>query len=130
MQKLESERGQGRDDYPVRAVWNSILAGIVYQHPSIESLRKELMRNAELRQLYAWVFPDYMWKTIYRKRSAVERVNSRLDESFGFEKHFIRGIKKMKLRCCLALMVILAMAYGRVKEKQTKHIRSLVHPAA
>jgi len=73
---------------------------------------------------------SYMWKTIYKKRPAVERVNSRLDESFGFEKHFIRGIKKMKLRCCLALMVILAMAYGRVKEKQTKHIRSLVHPAA
>ena len=38
MQKLESERGKGRDDYPVRAMWNSILAGVVYQHPSIESL--------------------------------------------------------------------------------------------
>jgi hypothetical protein len=73
---------------------------------------------------------SYMWKTIYKKRSSVERVNSRLDESFGFEKHFIRGIKKMKLRCCLALMVMLAMAYGRVKEKQTDRIRSLVQPAA
>src|SRR6056297_162951 len=51
MRKLESQRGNGRNDYPVRAVWNSILAGIVYQHPSIESLRRELKRNAELRQL-------------------------------------------------------------------------------
>jgi len=51
MRALEQKRGKGRDDYPVRAVWNSILAGIVYQHPSIESLRRELLRNAQLRQL-------------------------------------------------------------------------------
>jgi hypothetical protein len=35
MKKLEQERGKGRHDYPVRVVWNSILAGIVYQHPSL-----------------------------------------------------------------------------------------------
>lgn len=29
MHHLELERGQGRNDYPVRAVWNSVLAGIV-----------------------------------------------------------------------------------------------------
>ena len=26
MQKLEHDRGKGRDDYPVRCAWNSILA--------------------------------------------------------------------------------------------------------
>ncbi|MFH1964455.1 MAG: transposase, partial [Acidobacteriota bacterium] len=51
MVKLENQRGKGRDDYPVRAVWNSILAGIVFQHESIESLRRELSRNGELRDL-------------------------------------------------------------------------------
>ena len=51
MQRLEKERAHGRDDYPVRAVWNSLLAGIVYQHPSIESLRRELMRNETLLAL-------------------------------------------------------------------------------
>jgi hypothetical protein len=49
MRKLEDERGKGRDDYPVRAVWNSILAGVVFQHISVESLRRELSRNAQLR---------------------------------------------------------------------------------
>jgi hypothetical protein len=44
MQKLEYERGNGRDDYPVRAMWNSILAGVVFEHPSVESLRRELSR--------------------------------------------------------------------------------------
>ena len=27
MRHLEADRGQGRDDYPLRAVWNSLLAG-------------------------------------------------------------------------------------------------------
>ena len=48
MGRLESFRSKGRNDYPVRAIWNSILAGIVYQHQSIESLRRELMRTAQI----------------------------------------------------------------------------------
>ncbi len=51
MQNLERERDRGRDDYPVRAVWNSILAGAIYQHPSVESLRRELSRNNQLRRM-------------------------------------------------------------------------------
>ncbi|MBN2311657.1 MAG: alpha-L-fucosidase [Candidatus Hydrogenedentes bacterium] len=51
MQALEAERKGRRDDYPLRAVWNSLLAGLVFQHPTIESLRRELRRNAELRQV-------------------------------------------------------------------------------
>jgi len=73
---------------------------------------------------------SYKWKDVYKKRSSVERVNGRLDESFCFEKHFIRGMKKMKLRCSLALVVMLGMAYGRIKQKQPDKLRSLVQPAA
>jgi len=49
MRLLERARGRGRDDYPVRAVWNSLLAGVVYQHPSVASLRRELLRSASER---------------------------------------------------------------------------------
>lgn len=49
MEKLEKEHKNGRDDYPVRAMWNAILAGVVYQHISVESLRRELSRNGQLR---------------------------------------------------------------------------------
>ncbi len=69
---------------------------------------------------------SYQWKTQYKKRTAVERVNSRLDVSFGFEHHFIRGLKKMRLRMGLALVVMLAMALGRAKEKRLDMLRSLV----
>jgi transposase len=69
---------------------------------------------------------SYKWDRQYNNRTSVERVNGRLDESFGFEKHYIRGMKKMKVRCGLALCVMLAMALARIKEKQEDKIRSLV----
>ena len=69
---------------------------------------------------------SYAWKKLYKGRTAVERVNSRLDVSFGFELHTIRGLKKMKLRVGLALCVMLAMALGRIRENQTDRLRSLV----
>src|SRR5690625_2509836 len=49
MLTLEKQRKNGRNDYPIRAIWNTILAGIVFEHKSIESLRRELSRNAQLR---------------------------------------------------------------------------------
>jgi hypothetical protein len=69
---------------------------------------------------------SYAWEREYNKRTAVERVNSRFDVSFGFEKHFIRGQKKMEMRVGLALCVMLAMAVGRIKEHQKELVRSLV----
>ena len=51
MQLLEAGRGHGRNDYPVRPMWNSLIAGFVFQHPSIAALRRELLRNVQLRDL-------------------------------------------------------------------------------
>ena len=69
------------------------------------------------------------WDRLYDKRTSVERVNSRLDVSFGFENHTIRGLTKMETRCCLALVVMLAMAVGRIKANQAKKMRSLLKAA-
>jgi hypothetical protein len=92
MRKLEKERGKGRDDYPIRAVWNSILAGIVYQHPSIESLRRELLRNGQLREICGFdlylgervVPPAYVYTRFCRKlmicADEVEKIFLRLGE--------------------------------------------------
>jgi hypothetical protein len=73
---------------------------------------------------------SYAWETGYKRRTAVERVNSRLDGSFQFERHYIRGKKKMQLRIGLALVVMLAMAVGHLKEGEKQKIRSLVQPRA
>lgn len=72
----------------------------------------------------------YRWKRHYDRRSAVERVNSRLDVSFGFEDHFIRGLAKMRLKVDLALVVMLTLALGRVREKRKESLGSLVSAAA
>ena len=72
---------------------------------------------------------SYAWKDHYDQRSAVERVNSRLAGAFGFDDPFIRGLAKMRLRCTLALSIMLAMALGRIQTGQREHLRSLTKSA-
>jgi len=72
---------------------------------------------------------SYKWKDLYNKRTSVERLNSRIETSFGFDKHYIRGLEKMELFCCLSLSVMLAMALGRAQENKMNLIRSLVRIA-
>jgi hypothetical protein len=68
------------------------------------------------------------WKTAYARRTAVERVNSRIDRVLGFELHFIRGQAKMEARVTLGLVVLLAMALGRIRADQAELMRSLTAP--
>ena len=72
---------------------------------------------------------SYKWERECDHRTAVERVNSRRDVSFGFEVHTIRGLKKMHMRSGLALIVMLAMALGRIRQQHPEHVRSLVWSA-
>ena len=62
--------------------------------------------------------PQKKWKGCHDRRTAVERINRRLDTSFGFEKHTIHGLTKMSTHCWLALVVMLAMAVGRINANQ------------
>ena len=48
-QILEKERKNGRNDYPVRTMLNLIYAMKIFGHRSIESFRRELNRNSQLR---------------------------------------------------------------------------------
>jgi hypothetical protein len=68
------------------------------------------------------------WQRGYNRRSALERINNRIDHSFGFETHFIRGKAKMQTRVGLALAVMMAMALGHVKAGRLDQMRSLVRP--
>ena len=47
--KLENERKNGRNDYPVRTMLNLIYAMKIFGHRSVESFRRELGRNSQLR---------------------------------------------------------------------------------
>jgi hypothetical protein len=70
------------------------------------------------------------WKRAYNRRSSLERINSRLDNDFCFEKHYIRGKAKMQTRVGLAMAVMMAMALGHVRAGRMKQMRSLVRPIA
>ena len=48
-ESIENTRKNGRNDYPVRVMLNLIYAMKIFGHRSVESFRKELSRNAELR---------------------------------------------------------------------------------
>lgn len=103
MKVLEGERKGRRDDYPIRAVWNSILAGIVYQHASIESLRRELLRNGELREACGFdpalgekAVPSKdaystMLKKLMKKQQGIDRM---FDELIGELKKFLPELGK------------------------------------
>jgi len=72
--------------------------------------------------------PSDKWAREYKTRTAVERVNSRIDQVLGFERHFIRGEQKMRLRLTLGFVVMLAMAVGRIRAGQKEQMRSLTMP--
>lgn len=89
MRELEKERGKGRDDYPVRAMWNSILAGVVYGHESIESLRRELSRNGQLRLMCrfrngkvpkAYIYSRFLKKLFEKEEKVNEIFNKLVDQ--------------------------------------------------
>ncbi len=67
----------------------------------------------------------YKWKKNYKSRTAVERINSRLDVSFGFERHTIRGLEKMKLCLGISMIVMLSMAVGSIRVGRKDMMRSL-----
>jgi len=50
IRELKIRRGNGRNTYPVVPMWNAVLAGIIYQHPTPAALLRELRRNGELRE--------------------------------------------------------------------------------
>ena len=50
---LQQQRGRGRNDFPVQAMWRATIAGIVFQPDSVEHLVRELHRNFGILQISA-----------------------------------------------------------------------------
>jgi hypothetical protein len=71
----------------------------------------------------------YKWSRLYAGRTAVERVNSRLDVSFGFETKRVRGMKKMDLMSALAFAIMNTLAVGSIIDKKPERMRSLMWAA-
>ena len=66
------------------------------------------------------------FQRIYKQRTAVERVNGRLDRDFRLENHTIRGLKKMSLAVSMRFLVMVGFALSKLKLGQRKHLASWV----
>ena len=51
MRRLEIKRANGRDDYPIRVMWNLTIAMKVFGHRTVASFRREAARNSQLRKI-------------------------------------------------------------------------------
>jgi hypothetical protein len=63
------------------------------------------------------------FETIYRKRVAVERVNSRLKDKRRLDSHCFRGLDKINLHCTLSVLAMNAMALVKVKTGPAQELR-------
>ena len=99
---LHKMRGNGRNDWPCEAMWNSFVASFLFEHPTVEALLRELKRNSQLRNLCGFVprsvkQKDGTWK-IYTAPSEssyskflknLMKCQKELDELFGEEVGFM-----------------------------------------
>lgn len=81
----------------------------------------------EDRRIFTPVARDsYKWHELYKQRTAVERVNSRIDGIFGFENHTVRGLEKMSFRVTFAFILMLSFAVGKIMENKQTDIRKFL----
>lgn len=65
------------------------------------------------------------WKRIYNKRTALERINGRLDRDFNLENNKVRGLKKATVMIDIMMIGMLAMAKGHIINNHPENIRKL-----
>lgn len=58
---LEEKRGKGRNDFPIRVMLNLVYAMKIFGHRSVESFRRELSRNSQLRKVCGLKDEDYLY---------------------------------------------------------------------
>jgi len=65
------------------------------------------------------------WHKLYNKRTALERINGRMDRDFNLENHKVRGLKKAKVMIDIMMIGMMAMAKGHIINKHPENIRKL-----
>ena len=99
--------GQVRAGAKSRVVRTKVDAGNLRQHPALPP-------------------STLKWKRLYRKRSAMERINSRVADGFMLHSHYLRGRQSMELKITISMTVMLAAANFAMQLNKPEQIRSLV----
>jgi len=64
-------------------------------------------------------------KRVYRLRSAVERVNSRLKEQLSLERHRVRGLGRITVHALLCMIAMLLNALAALRLNRVDKARSI-----
>ncbi len=84
----------------------------------------------DYRRLCAIPRSSKNWSKLYNRRVSVERAFSRLKEFRKLNNSHVRGLPKIELHCCLAILVMQAMALGKVKTEGIQEARNNVKKVA
>lgn len=63
------------------------------------------------------------WQTLYHKRVAAERCNSRLKETRRLARHQFRGFERISIHATLAVLAMMAVALSKAKNGQFEEVR-------
>jgi IS5 family transposase len=66
------------------------------------------------------------WQRLYRLRTAVERVNSRVKDLLGLAAITVRGKAKVTVKAMLSLLVMLAAGVGMARRNRLRELRLLL----
>ena len=111
---LETGRGRGRNDYPVRTMWRALVAGFVFQHASIQSLLRELGRNPQLLEICGFDPLPFQGAPVTKLRQGTQgpravthpsAVRSTVPSHWNFSRFLTRVVLLEKERGLVSAMV-------------------------
>ncbi len=70
------------------------------------------------------------WKRKHRKRSSLERPNSRLAEGCMPHSHYLRGQGNLGRKIIISMTVMLAVANVAIQSQRPEQVRSLIKALA
>lgn len=84
------------------------------------------IRCKEERRIFTPVARNsYKWKRLYKKRTGVERINGRIDRDYKFERHSIRGLKKMTVFLTVTFLIYITMVKAKIEAGEKEHLCKL-----
>lgn len=95
IKQLKKMRGNGRNEWPVEAMWNSLIAGFIFNHGSIASLIRELNRNSQLRLICGFQ-PHFYTQKIKKNGKLEERTGYKLAPTAAAYSNFMKNLKKCR----------------------------------
>ena len=81
--------------------------------------------NYDTREFTPIARDSKKWQRIYNKRTALERINGRLDRDFNLENNKVRGLKKATVMIDIMMIGMLAMAKGHIINNHPENVRKL-----